>query len=129
MARPKDGGCNPTAKIEIAHETVATALIGWVGVRRANHVPPFGGSELLLGTNPIAISAPSANTDPFVMNMTTTVAAMGKNKTLIQHGKPMPEGQMVGRDSAPMTGPNKKYKGLLLPIRRAKRFGLRLPSV
>jgi len=179
MARLKDGGCNPIARIAIAHETVATALIdgdnglghlamsaarelamqkakvagiGWVGIRRgnhagplalyvrpqakagligmaaavgsANHVPPFGGSDLLLGTNPIAISAPSADADPFVMDMATTVAAMGKIKTLIQQGEPMPEGWMVGRDGAPLTDPNKKSEGFLLPIGGAKGFGL-----
>jgi LDH2 family malate/lactate/ureidoglycolate dehydrogenase len=179
MARLRDGGCNPTASVTIAHETVATALIdgdnglghlamtaarnlaiekartagiGWVGVRRgnhagplalyvrpqadagligmaaavgsANHVPPFGGSDLLLGTNPIAISAPSADADPFVMDMATTVAAMGKIKTLIQQGQPMPEGWMVGRDGAPLTDPNKKSEGFLLPIGGAKGFGL-----
>ena len=114
LARLAGGGSNPTAKITVEHETVATALIdgddglghlamsaardlaiqkarevgiGWVGVRRgnhagplalyvrpqaeagmlgmaaavgsANHVPPFGGSDLLLGTNPIAFSAPA----------------------------------------------------------------------
>lgn len=179
MARLRDGGCNPTAHIEIANETVATALIdgdnglghlamraardlaiekartagiGWVGVRSgnhagplalyvrpqaeagligmaaavgsANHVPPFGGSDLLLGTNPIAISAPSADADPFVMDMATTVAAMGKIKTLIQQGEPMPEGWMVGRDGAPLTDPKKKSEGFLLPIGGAKGFGL-----
>jgi len=179
MARLKDGGCNPTANIEIARETVATALIdgdnglghlgmsaardlaiekartagiGWVGVQcgnhagplalyvrpqaeagligmaaavgSANHVPPFGGSDLLLGTNPIAISAPSDDADPFVMDMATTVAAMGKIKTLIQQGEPMPEGWMVGRDGAPLTDPNKKSEGFLLPIGGPKGFGL-----
>lgn len=179
MARLRDGGCNPAAKVAIAHETVATAVIdgdnglghlamskardlaiekariagiGWVGVRRGNHagplalyvrpqaeagligmaaavgstnhVPPFGGSDLLLGTNPIAISAPSGSDDPFVMDMATTVAAMGKIKTLIQQGEPMPEGWMVGRDGAPLTDPNKKSEGFLLPIGGPKGFGL-----
>lgn len=137
---------------DLAIDKARTTGIGWVGVRRgnhagplalyvrpqaeagligmaaavgsANHVPPFGGSDLLLGTNPIAISAPSADADPFVMDMATTVAAMGKIKTLIQQGQPMPEGWMVGRDGAPLTDPNKKSEGFLLPIGGAKGFGL-----
>lgn len=140
------------AACDLAKKKAEAAGIGWVGVRRgnhagplalyvrpqaeagmigmaaavgsANHVPPFGGSDLLLGTNPIAISAPGAGTDPFVMDMATTVAAMGKIKTLIQQGKPMPEGWMVGRDGAPLTDPNKKSEGFLLPIGGAKGFGL-----
>ena len=137
---------------DLAIEKARIAGIGWVGVRSgnhagplalyvrpqaeagligmaaavgsANHVPPFGGTDLLLGTNPIAISAPSADADPFVMDMATTVAAMGKIKTLIQQGEPMPEGWMVGRDGAPLTDPNKKSEGFLLPIGGAKGFGL-----
>jgi len=137
---------------DLAVEKAKTAGIGWVGIRRgnhagplalyvrpqaeagmigmaagvgsANHVPPFGGSELLLGTNPIAISAPVKGSDPFIMDMATTVAAMGKIKTLIQRGEPMPEGWMVGRDGKPLTDPTKKSEGLLLPIGGAKGYGL-----
>ncbi|MGZ2257953.1 Ldh family oxidoreductase [Roseobacter sp. A03A-229] len=179
LARLRDGGCNPTARIEVITETAATALIdgdnglghlamsaardlamekargagiGWIGVRRgnhagplalyvrpqaeagligiasavgsANHVPPYGGSDLLLGTNPFAISAPSADADPFVLDMATTVAAMGKIKTLAQRGELMPEGWMVGRDGAPLTDPTKRSDGFLLPIGGPKGFGL-----
>lgn len=141
-----------SAARDLAITKARSAGIGWVGVRRgnhagplalyvrpqadagligmaaavgsANHVPPYGGSDLLLGTNPIAISAPSAGADPFVMDMATTVAAMGKIKTLIQQGQQMPEGWMVGRDGAPLTDPNRKSQGFLLPIGGAKGFGL-----
>ncbi|MCL4164974.1 UNVERIFIED_CONTAM: hypothetical protein GTU68_032914, partial [Idotea baltica] len=116
---------------DLAIEKARAVGIGWVGVRRgnhagplalyvrpqaeagflgmaaavgsANHVPPYGGSDLLIGTNPIAFSAPSADPDPFVFDMATTVAAMGKIKTMLQQGQPMPEGWMVGRDGNPLT--------------------------
>jgi LDH2 family malate/lactate/ureidoglycolate dehydrogenase len=93
-------------------------------VGSANHVPPYGGTDLLLGTNPIAFSAPSAGSDPFVFDMATTVAAMGKIKTLMQQGLPMPEGWMVGRDGKPLTDPASKSEGFLLPIGGPKGFGL-----
>jgi LDH2 family malate/lactate/ureidoglycolate dehydrogenase len=93
-------------------------------VGSANHVPPYGGSDLLLGTNPIAFSAPADGPDPFVFDMATTVAAMGKIKTLLQQGKPMPEGWMVGRDGNPLTDPARKSEGFLLPIGGPKGFGL-----
>ena len=137
---------------DLAMEKARTAGIGWVGVRRgnhagplalyvrpqaeagllgmaaavgsANHVPPYGGTDLLLGTNPIAFSAPSNGADPFVFDMATTVAAMGKIKTLLQQGEQMPEGWMVGRDGAPLTDPARKSEGFLLPIGGPKGFGL-----
>ncbi|MBL8831804.1 MAG: Ldh family oxidoreductase [Rhodospirillales bacterium] len=93
-------------------------------VGSANHVAPFGGSDILLGTNPIAIAAPSGGPDPFVLDMATTVAAMGKIKTLAQRGEPMPEGWMVGRDGKPLTDPARRDDGFLLPIGGAKGYGL-----
>ena len=94
-------------------------------VGSANHVPPFGGTGLLLGTNPIAIAAPGGGgEDPFVLDMASTVAAMGKIKTLAQRGEPMPEGWMVGRDGAPLTDPARRAEGFLLPIGGPKGFGL-----
>ncbi|MDO6589954.1 Ldh family oxidoreductase [Loktanella sp. D2R18] len=93
-------------------------------VGSANHVPPYGGSDLLIGTNPIAFSAPAEGPDPFVFDMATTVAAMGKIKTLIQQGEPMPEGWMVGKDGQPLTDPTRKSEGFLLPIGGPKGFGL-----
>lgn len=137
---------------DLAMEKARHAGIGWVGVRRgnhagplalyvrpqaeagllgmaaavgsANHVPPYGGTDLLLGTNPIAFSAPADGSDPFVFDMATTVAAMGKIKTLLQQGKPMPEGWMVGPDGQPLTDPARKAEGFLLPIGGPKGFGL-----
>lgn len=137
---------------DLAIDKAREAGIGWVGVRNgnhagplalyvrpqaeagllgmaaavgsANHVPPYGGTDLLLGTNPIAFSAPAAGPDPFVFDMATTVAAMGKIKTLLQQGEPMPEGWMVGRDGKPLTDPAKKSEGFLLPIGGPKGFGL-----
>ena len=137
---------------ELAMEKAEAHGIGWVGVRNgnhagpaslyvtmpverdmiglyaavgsANHVPPFGGAELLLGTNPIAIAAPAGESPPFVLDMATTVAAAGKIKTLAQRGEPMPEGWMVGRDGKPLTDPVRQSEGFLLPIGGAKGYGL-----
>ena len=138
---------------DLAMEKARAAGIGWVGVRggnhagpaalyvrpqaaarmiglagavgSANHVAPFGGTDILLGTNPIAVAAPGGD-DPFVLDMATTVAAVGKIKLLAQRGEPMPEGWMVGRDGKPLTDPARRDEGFLLPIGGAKGYGLGL---
>ncbi|QYK40865.1 MAG: Ldh family oxidoreductase [Paracoccaceae bacterium] len=103
----------------------AAGMIGLcAAVGSANHVAPYGGSDLLLGTNPVAIAAPSGGDDPFVLDMATTVAAVGKIKTLAQRGEAMPEGWMIGRDGRPLTDPNRRDEGFLLPIGGAKGYGL-----
>ena len=102
----------------------AAGMIGiCAAVGSANHVAPFGGTDILLGTNPIAIAAPGG-AEPFVLDMATTVAAVGKIKTLAQRGEPMPEGWMVGRDGKPLTDPRRLAEGFLLPIGGAKGYGL-----
>ncbi len=102
----------------------AAGMIGLcAAVGSANHVAPYGGTDLLLGTNPIAIATPGGS-DPFVLDMATTVAAVGKIKSLAQRGEPMPEGWMVGRDGKPLTDPNRRDEGFLLPIGGAKGYGL-----
>lgn len=139
---------------DLAMTKARHAGIGWVGVRggnhagpaalyvrpqaqagmiglcaavgSANHVAPFGGTDLLLGTNPIAVAAPSGGPDPFVLDMATTVAAIGKIKTLMQRGEQMPEGWMVGKDGKPLTDPARRDEGFLLPIGGAKGYGLAL---
>ena len=140
------------AACALAIEKARAAGVGWVGVRRsnhagpaalyvrpqaeagmigiaaavgsANHVPPFGGTDLLLGTNPIAVATPTGGPDPFALDMATTVAAMGKIKTLAQRGEAMPEGWMVGRDGKPLTDPARRDEGFMLPIGGPKGFGL-----
>jgi LDH2 family malate/lactate/ureidoglycolate dehydrogenase len=141
-----------TLACDLAMAKARTAGIGWVGVRgsnhagpaalyvrpqaaagmvglcaavgSANHVAPWGGSDLLLGTNPLAVAAPSGGDDPFVLDMATTVAAAGKIKTLLQRGGTMPEGWMVGRDGKPLTDPARHKEGFLLPVGGPKGYGL-----
>ncbi len=137
---------------DLAMAKAEKAGIGWVGVRggnhagpaalyvrpqaaagmaglcaavgSANHVAPFGGTDLLLGTNPIAIAFLNTDVDPFVLDMATTIAAVGKIKVLAQRGEAMPEGWMVGRDGHPLTDPAKRDEGFLLPIGGPKGYGL-----
>ncbi|HSG94240.1 MAG TPA: Ldh family oxidoreductase, partial [Afifellaceae bacterium] len=100
-------------------------MIGLYGaVGSANHVPPFGGTELLLGTNPIAVAVPAGASPPFVLDMATTVASVGRIKTLAQRGEMMPEGWMVGPDGKPLTDPARREEGFLLPIGGPKGYGL-----
>ncbi len=100
-------------------------MIGLVAaVGSANHVAPFGGLDLLLGTNPLAIAVPAGDSAPFVLDMATTTAASGKIKVLAQRGEQMPEGWMVDREGNPLTDPTRQDEGLLLPIGGAKGYGL-----
>jgi LDH2 family malate/lactate/ureidoglycolate dehydrogenase len=92
-------------------------MIGqYLAVGNANHLPPWGGVEMLLSTNPIAIAIPALEEPPIVLDMATTVAAFGKVKTRAQRGEAMPEGWMVDRDGRPLTDPKRMNEGFLLPL-------------
>lgn len=102
-------------------------MIGlYLAVGSANHLPPWGGLEMLLSTNPIAVAVPAGEEPPIVLDMATTVAAYGKVKTKAQRGETMPEGWMVDRTGAPLTDPKRANEGFLLPIGGYKGYGLAL---
>jgi L-2-hydroxycarboxylate dehydrogenase (NAD+) len=138
----------------VAIEKAERAGIGWVGVRQsnhagpaalyammpltrdmvgiylavgsANHMPPWGGVELLLSTNPIAFAIPAFEEPPIVLDIATSVAAYGKVKTKAQRGEPMPEGWMIDAFGRPLTDPRRAEEGFLLPIGGYKGYGLAL---
>ena len=100
------------ARMPLRHDMVGLYL----AVGNANHLPPWGGTEMLLSTNPLAVAVPAADEPPIVLDMATTVAAYGKVKTRAQRGESMPEGWMVGRDGKPLTDPRRADEGFLLPL-------------
>jgi len=102
-------------------------LIGlYLAVGNANHLPPWGGLDMLLSTNPIAVAVPAGKEPPIVLDMATTVAAYGKVKTKAQRGEAMPEGWMMDRQGRPLTDPRRANEGFLLPIGGYKGYGLAL---
>ncbi len=130
------------------------AGVGWVGVRRSNHAGPaalyaemptrhsmiglygavananhmaiWGGAELLLGTNPLAIAVPSGR-GALVLDMATSIVAYGTVKKYALRGLAMPQGWFVSpQTGASITDPNKSGEGLLLPMGEYKGSGLAL---
>lgn len=106
---------------------LANDMIGlYFAVGNANHLPPWGGLDLLLSTNPIAVAIPAAEEPAIVLDMATTVAAYGKVKAKAQRGEAMPEGWMIDREGRPITDPKRAGEGFLLPIGGYKGYGLAL---
>jgi LDH2 family malate/lactate/ureidoglycolate dehydrogenase len=140
--------------VDIAMEKARSAGVGWVGARRsnhagpaslyvrkpvqhdmialyfavgnANHLPPWGGMEMLLSTNPIAAGIPAGSRPAVVLDMATTVAAYGKVKAKAKRGEPLPEGWMIDRQGRPLRDAARADEGFLLPIGGHKGYGLAL---
>src|SRR5881396_682677 len=109
------------AAMPLAHDMIGLYL----AVGNANHMAPWGGVDLLLSTNPIAVAAPGNETN-IVLDMATTVAAYGKVKTAVQRGETLPEGWMIDHQGRPLTDPKRAEEGLLVPIGGYKGYGLAL---
>jgi L-2-hydroxycarboxylate dehydrogenase (NAD+) len=110
------------ARMPLAHDMVGI----YIAVGSANHLPPWGGTAMLLSTNPIAIAVPALHRPAIVLDMATTNAAYGKVKVKAQRNEPMPEGWMMDRQGKPLTDPRRAGEGFLLPIGGPKGYGLAL---
>ena len=108
------------AALSLPHDLISM----YMAVGNANHMPPWGGIDLLLSTNPVAYAIPAGNEPPIVLDIATTVASFGKVKVTAQKGEPLPPGWMVDRKGAPLTDPERIYEGFLLPIGGHKGYGL-----
>ena len=116
------GAAGVYAKLPLKEDMIGL----YVAIGNANHLPPWGGTEMLLSTNPIAVAVPAMTQNPIVLDMATTVAAYGKVKTAAQRGKTMPEGWMIDKMGNPLTDPKRADEGFLVPIGGPKGYGLAL---
>ena len=110
------------ARMALPHDMIGL----YFAVGNANHLPPWGGLDMLLSTNPIAVAVPAACEAAVVLDMATTVAAYGKVKAKAQRGETMPVGWMVDRQGQPLLDPQRADEGFLLPIGGYKGYGLSL---
>jgi L-2-hydroxycarboxylate dehydrogenase (NAD+) len=144
-----------TYAANLAVELARQSGVGWVGARRSNHagagatyatiplahgmvgvygaassvnhMAPWGGTEPLLGTNPIAVAIPAGKEAPVVLDIATSLASNGAIRTHELEGKPMPAGWVQNRqDGAPVTDPRRITEGTYLPMGGYKGFGLSL---
>ncbi len=114
------GAASVYATMPLAHDMIGM----YMTVANGNHMPPWGGVELILGTNPISIAIPAGTEPPIALDIATTVASYGKVKLAAQKGQAMPIGWMVDRKGQPLTEPKRAGEGFLLPIGGYKGYGL-----
>jgi L-2-hydroxycarboxylate dehydrogenase (NAD+) len=98
---------------------------GYVGIGMTNAepaMPPHGGREPILGTNPIAIGLPTD--PPFNLDMSTAAIARGTVEHRRAAGEPLPEGVALDADGEPTTDPAAALDGTIRPFGGAKGSGL-----
>jgi L-2-hydroxycarboxylate dehydrogenase (NAD+) len=142
-----------TCAANLAVELARASGIGWVGARRSNHagagaiyaaiplqhgmigiygaassvnhMAPWGGTEPLLGTNPIAVAIPAGDEAPVILDIATSLASNGAIRTHELEARAMPEGWVQNRaDGSPITDPHRINEGTYLPMGGYKGSGL-----
>lgn len=88
-------------------------------------VHPWGGKSPMLGTNPLTVGVPTA-TDPFILDMATSLVSMGKIHDYAQKNKPLETGWALDAYGNPTTDANLAKKGSIAPFGGAKGYALGL---
>ena len=84
-------------------------------------VAPFGSAAPFLSTNPLACGIPRApGKPPLVIDLSTSVVALGKVRMAANRGEAVPEGWLIDRAGRPATDPAgffaRPREALLLPL-------------
>jgi LDH2 family malate/lactate/ureidoglycolate dehydrogenase len=88
-------------------------------------MPPWGGREALLGTNPFAAGAPAGKQAPFLLDMSPAVAARGKIRRAARRGEAIPPGYALDAEGRATTDPEAALAGgVVLPIGGYKGSGI-----
>lgn len=86
-------------------------------------IPPWGGTEKLLSTSPIAAGFP-LSPRPMVVDLALSTVARGKIAAFANRGELLPEGWALDSNGQPTTDPHIALAGMLSPLGGAKGFAL-----
>lgn len=98
-----------------------------IGIAMCNSVAKmavYGGTEPVLGTNPLSIAVPADKRFPLVFDAATSEVALGRIMVADIEGKPIPEGWAIDYEGYPTQNPKSALQGALLPFGGYKGSGL-----
>jgi LDH2 family malate/lactate/ureidoglycolate dehydrogenase len=85
---------------------IEAGMIGMVATTASGvRVPPTGGAEARLGTDPWSFGAPAEPGRPFLLDMATTTAAFGRVRNKVNENLPAPPGWVLDAEGRPSTDP------------------------
>jgi LDH2 family malate/lactate/ureidoglycolate dehydrogenase len=113
-----------------AHYTLTAAERQMIGISMSNTeplMPAPGGAEAVVGNNPFSVAIPVRNRPPIVLDMATSVAALGKMMLAQKKGESIPAGWGVDRQGKDTTNPSDVLQGgFMLPVGGPKGYGISL---
>lgn len=109
----------------LGYYTDQTRREGYVALGMTNTepaIPPYGGAEPILGTNPLAVGLPTD--PPFNLDMSTSAISRGEVLHRKEAGERLPEGVALDVDGVPTRDPAAALDGTILPFGGPKGSGL-----
>jgi ureidoglycolate dehydrogenase (NAD+) len=110
---------------DYALQMADAACLGIVTTNSSPAMVPWGAAKKFLGTNPICFGAP-AHGSPLILDMATSVVAMGHVVLAEKRGQSIPDTWAVGPDGLPTTDPTRARQGGARPLADYKGSGLAL---
>ena len=101
-------------------------MIGIVISGSVGNLAPWGGSERMIGNNPIAFSIPSNQEFPIIFDIATSKVARGYVMLAAKTGEEIPEGWALDKSGKSTTNPKEALKGTMVPLGEHKGYGLAL---
>lgn len=100
-----------------AHQAAKAGMVGLAMTNANPWVVPTNAKKKMLGTNPIAIAAPSADGPPFLADITTSAIAMGRVETAARLEQSLLEGWALDGEGRTTVDPGVVYReGGLTPL-------------
>ncbi len=89
-------------------------------------IAPWGGTQAVFGTNPIAFAAPRRDALPLVIDLSLSKVARGRIMVAAQKGEAIPAGWALDNEGRPTTDAGAALDGAMLPMGDAKGAALAL---
>ena len=99
-------------------------MIGIAGTNAIPTMAPWGGTDKIVGINPLSIAIPTGSAIPFVLDFAFGATAHGKIRVYHQKGSPIPEGWAFDAEGNPTTDAGAALVGLIQPVGQHKGVGL-----
>lgn len=103
---------------------VVEDMIGVAGTNALPTMAPWGGTEKIVGMNPLSIAFPSDRSPPFILDFAFGATAHGKIRVYHQKGSPIPEGWAFDEAGNATTDAGAALAGLIQPVGQYKGIGL-----
>jgi (2R)-3-sulfolactate dehydrogenase (NADP+) len=103
-----------------------TGLVAMMFVNTPSAMAPWGGSQPVFGTNPLAFACPLPGRAPLTIDLSLSKVARGNIMAAKQRGESIPEGWALDADGRPTTDPDAALAGTMVPMGDAKGTSLAL---